>query len=192
MSTTSEAKRCKCEDAICQGDIYRNVKYSYIDSEDDEGVNIVEYEFPLAIIISQACDVIAMESLVNNLQGKATKFMPSILLCPIYNIEVAKNGSHIEEAFITNSIKLEKENVFQSDDMKVANRDWHYRFHSLTINVSGETVLSNAVIDFKHYFSVPMSYLVKHKEERILHLDDIFAEQITLKFATFLSRVAIP
>ena len=53
-------------------------------------------------------------------------------------------------------------------------------------------VLENAILDFKHYFSLPMSYLLQHKEDRILHLDDIFAEQITLKFATYLSRVAIP
>ena len=49
-----------------------------------------------------------------------------------------------------------------------------------------------AVIDFKHYFTVPMTYLIAHKKDRILHLDDLFAEQVTLKFSTYLARVAIP
>lgn len=61
MATKSKAFRSRSTDQICQGDIFKNVKYSYIDSEDGESVNIVEYEFPLALIISQACDVIAME-----------------------------------------------------------------------------------------------------------------------------------
>ena len=46
MSTISKAKKSQLDDQICQGDIFRNVKYSYIESEDDEGVNVVEYEFP--------------------------------------------------------------------------------------------------------------------------------------------------
>ena len=78
MATTSKAFKSQLTDQICQGDIFQNVKYSYIDSEDDEGVNIVEFEFPMAIIISQACDVIAMEEIANNKSGKPAKFMPSI------------------------------------------------------------------------------------------------------------------
>lgn len=42
------------------------------------------------------------------------------------------------------------------------------------------------------YFTVPMTYLIAHKKDRILHLDDLFAEQVTLKFSTYLARVAIP
>lgn len=192
MSTVSKAIKSQKDDLICQGDIYKNVKYSYIDSEDDDSVSIIEYEFPLAIIISQACDVIAMEEIVNNSSGKATKYMPSILLCPIYENDSAKSGNHLEEAFSVNGFAMEKENVFQKDDLKVAKRDWHYRYHFLTIAVGDKIVFENAIVDFKHYFTLPMKYLVFHKEDRILHIDDLFAEQITLKFATYLSRVAIP
>lgn len=192
MATISKASRSKPDDIICQGDIYKSVRYSYIDSEDDEGVNIIEYEFPLAVIVSQACDVLAMEEIVKNGRGKPTKFMPSILLCPIYEKGLAKSGQHIKEAFEENKLVMDQENVFQGDDLKVAKRDWHYRYHSLTIAVGENTLLENAIVDFKHYFTVPMKYLVIHKNDRVLHLDDIFAEQLTLKFATYLSRVAIP
>lgn len=192
MSTISIASRCNLENQICQGDIFRNVKYSYIDSEDNEGVNIVEYEFPMAIIISQACDVIAMEDLIINKSGKPTKFMPSVLMCPIYDHNSAKTGQHIKDAFEHMSLNFESENTYQTNDYKVATRDWHYRIHALTIEADNSIVLENAIIDFKHYFTVPISYLVSHKNDRVLHLDDLFAEQITLKFATYLSRVAIP
>ena len=192
MATKSKAYRSELTDQICQVDIFCNVKYNYIDSEDNEGVNVVEYEFPLAIIISQACDVIAMESLVQSKSGKPAKFMPSILMCPIYEQNAAKSGQHVRDAFDQLSLNFVSENAFKSDDYKVAERDWHYRIHALTVEVGENTVIENAVIDFKHYFTVPMTYLVAHKNNRLLHLDDLFAEQITLKFATYLTRVAIP
>ena len=192
MSTKSKAVSCTHDDAICQGDVFKNVKYSFIDSEDDTDVNIVELEFPLAIIISQACDVIAMNDIIENKTGKPAKFMPSILLCPIYEKEAAKKGIHIEDYFSVNSIALEQESVYQKDDYKVSQRDWHYRYHALTIELNKNIVIDNAIIDFKHYFTVPMSYLVAHKDDRLFRVDDLFAEQITLKFSKYLSIVAIP
>ena len=192
MATKSKAYMSKLTDQLCQGDIFRNVKYSYIDSEDEDGANIVEYEFPLAIIISQACDVIAMEELILNKAGKPAKFMPSILMCPIYERNISKSGEHIKNAFDQLSLEFKVENTYQRDDYNVAQRDWHYRIHALTVEANENIVIDNAVIDFKHYFTVPMTYLIAHKKDRILHLDDLFAEQVTLKFSTYLARVAIP
>lgn len=192
MATKSKAYMSKLTDQLCQGDISRNVKYSYIDSEDEDGANIVEYEFPLAIIISQACDVIAMEELILNKAGKPAKFMPSILMCPIYERNISKSGEHIKNAFDQLSLGFKSESTYQRDDYKVAQRDWHYRIHALTVEANENIVIDNAVIDFKHYFTVPITYLIAHKNDRILHLDDLFAEQITLKFSTYLARVAIP
>ena len=192
MSTTSKAFKSQLTDQICQGDIFQNVRYNYIDSEDDEGVNVIEFEFPMAIIISQACDVIAMEDIVNNKSGKPAKFMPSILMCPIYDKSASKYGDHIKEDFSLLSLNIVEEPIYFKDDLKTADKDWHYRFHSLTIETGAEKVLENAIVDFKHYFTVPISYLISHKKDRLLHLDDLFAEQITLKFSTYLARVAIP
>ena len=192
MSTTSKAFKSQLTDQICQGDIFQNVRYNYIDSEDDEGVNVIEFEFPMAIIISQACDVIAMEDIVNNKSGKPAKLMPSILMCPIYDKSASKSGDHIKEAFSLLSLNIVEEPIYFKDDLKTADKDWHYRFHSLTIETGAEKVLENAIVDFKHYFTVPISYLISHKKDRLLHLDDLFAEQITLKFSTYLARVAIP
>ncbi len=192
MSTVSKAFKPQFKDQICQGDIFQNVKYSYIDSEDDKGVNIIEYEFPLALIISQACDVIAMDDIISQKSGKPSKFMPSILMCPIYEHNAAKAGQHIKDAFDQLELRFESENTYQGDDYKVAKRDWHYRIHALKVKADEKTVIDNAVIDFKHYFTVPISYLISHKSDRVLRLDDLFAEQITLKFSTYLARVAIP
>lgn len=140
MSTRSKATYSNKDDHICQGDIYKNVRYNYIESEDDEGVNVVEYEFPLAVIISQACDTISMEQIVNKGNGKPTKFMPSILMCPIYDKDSVKAGLHIMDAFSVNEYEFIKEDTFQKDDYKVAERDWHYRYHALQVVVNSEKV----------------------------------------------------
>ena len=192
MSTNSNAIIPKTDDPICQGDIYKNVRYNYVDNDDGDTVRIMELEFPYAVIISQACDVIAMEQMFANKSGKVTKYMPSVLLCPIYDKALAKSGEHIKDILAELSIQVDDETTYKTDDYKVAERDWHYRFHALTVSVGNEIVLQNDIIDFKHYFTLPMSYLVAHKKDRILHLNDLFAEQLTLKYCTFLSRVAIP
>lgn len=192
MSTISKAEKVKEETQICQGDIFQNVKYTFISNETDDNVEVTEMIFPYAIVISQACDVISMEEMIIKGEGKSTKFMPSILMCPIYDSSSAKSGDHISEAFSELDIKCIQDNVFSRDDKKVADKDWHYRFHPFCVQIGEDKCFEDTIIDFKHYFTVPMSYLVNNKRNRIMHLEDLFAEQITLKFATYLTRVAIP
>ena len=195
MATISKALKTEIADNICQGDVFTDVQYVYIDSQDDNNIEIIEFIFPMAIIVSQACDVISMGEMITTQSGKATKFMPSILMCPIYDYAIAKKTEHLDDAF--EKLYLLKTdgdnaNLFKSEEFKVAKNDWHYRYHSLTVEASGKTILDNAIIDFKHYFTVPASYLMKNRDRRIFRVDDLYAEQITLKFSAFLSRVAIP
>lgn len=195
MATVSKATLSSLEKNICQGDVYHDVKYCYIDSEDNDGVEIVELTFPMAVIVSQACDVNSMGEMVSGQGGKATKYMPAILMCPIYNVEVAKKANHLSDVFTELRIsKQDDQNdvLFNSGELSVAKKDWHYRYHALTIQIAGKTVLENALIDFKHYFTVPAAYLIENRNNRLFRLDSLFAEQITLKFSTYLSRVAIP
>lgn len=195
MSTTSLANTIQANTPICQGDVYKDVKYSYISNENNDTVEVVEYTFPMAIVISQACDVGFMSEMIDLKSGKVNKFMPSILMCPIYDKEEAKNMSHIDDAF--SELHINKENdkttLFNSKEFDIIEKDWHYRFHSLRVQDSHKNpIIENVIIDFKHYFTVPATYLYNNRDKRVCHLDGLFAEQITLKFATYLSRVAIP
>jgi hypothetical protein len=196
MSTTSIAKKAIPNNQICQGDIYKDVKYSYISEDKDDSIEIVEYTFPLAIVISQACDVDFMSRIIETKSGKANKFMPSILMCPIYNREDAKKMSYLDAAFKELDIIKEgdeKTPLFTSKEGEIIDRDWHYRFHALTVIDEAKRILiENAIIDFKHYFTVPASYLYTNRANRLYHMESLFAEQVTLKYATYLSRVAIP
>lgn len=192
MSTTSQAIKCDLSNDVCQGDIFQNVKYNYIEYENEDDVSVIEYIFPYAIVISQGCDAISMSEMVRTGRGKGTKFMPSILMCPIYDETMAKEVKHIDSAFSKLNIQIDKEQLFNSDERKIVLKDWHYRYHALNVMFEKDEVFSKCIIDFKHYFTVPMSYLVNNRQNRKFRLDDIYAEQITLKFATYLSRVAMP
>lgn len=192
MSTISKGVKCNQNDVVSQGDVYQNVHFNYIKSEDADGVNVIEYVFPYAIVVSQGCDVIAMSKMVCANEGKAIKFMPSILMCPIYDEQTAKNADHLIDVFKEFKISNQNEPLYNSKDKNIMDKDWHYRFHSLTIKYKDKIVLEKCIIDFKHYFGIPISYLLRQREDRLFRLDDIYAEQITLKFASFLSRVAMP
>ena len=195
MRTVSQAIIIKDDENISQGDVFQNVKYLYMESEDNTTVNVVEFVFPMAIIISQACDVESMGEMVSEKKGKSTKFMPSVLMCPVYDKETARKTLHLSSAFkeldLLN-LDSSEERLIPKEDIKVASKDWHYRFHDFSVAINKKSILENAVIDFKHYFTVPASYLLENICDRIFRIVDLYAEQITLKFSTFLSRVAIP
>jgi hypothetical protein len=192
MTTVASARYPSKEDSLCQGDIFKEISYTYIDSEDDEGINLIALEFPLSIVVSQACDVTFMSDLQKEKKGKATKYMPSILMCPIYNKEQIRSATHISDISHPGELSIDLEKFYTSEDIKIAEKDYHYRFHVINIKVDDKQIINDAVIDFKHYFSVPASYLLSRIENRLYSLDTIFYEQVTLKFAAYLSRVAIP
>lgn len=76
--------------------------------------------------------------------------------------------------------------------IKVAEKDQHVRFHALKIDVDDKTIVDQAVIDFKHLFSVPMKYLHNHRLQRICTIEDIYIDQIVNKMAAYLARVGLP
>lgn len=195
MATTSVARIIAEKENICQGDVFKNVQYNYINGEDKDNVEIIEYTFPYAIIISQGCDVLSMGEMVENHEGKMTKFMPSILMCPIYHADYASKAKHMDDVFPKFGLKVEEKDdkvLYTRKDKEVMQKDWHYRYHMLRVVIGRDIVMDKACLDFKHYFTVPASYLVRNRKNRIFRLDDIYAEQITLKFSTFLARVAMP
>lgn len=193
MSKVSKIYVPRLEDALMQGDIFTNVEYNYIVAENEDNVEVEELEFPMAIIISQACDVTWMDKFIAENGGNATKYMPTVLMCPIYNYETLKEGKHLEDVLRVENYSSSNTKIYDRKDKDVAERNWHYRLHLFElVDQSGRMVLENMAIDFKHYFTVPIKYLYLNKDKRIYSLDNISAEQITLKFASYLSRVAIP
>ena len=51
---------------------------------------------------------------------------------------------------------------------------------------------SLTILEDKEELTQTLPFVISHKGDTVIHLDDLFAEQITLKFSTYLARVAIP
>ena len=65
------------------------------------------------------------------------------------------------------------------------------RYHYLTFPDNMQIVPS--VIDFKHYFSVNITYLKRVKTEQfVCKIAELYREDISQRFASFLSRVGLP
>lgn len=190
MPTICLSYPAKETDDILQGDIFRDVSYIYKTSETPDYVDITEFQFPYAIVISQSCDISAMSKLIEN-GGKTLKFMPSVLVAPIYDKEALKSGDILDEVINAVDFKMQKEPVFSSKSFGVIENDDHARFHILTFK-DNPTDFNTPMVDFKQYFTVSAEYLKSIREKRICHLEQLFCEQITLRFANYLSRVAIP
>ena len=65
----------------------------------------------------------------------------------------------------SNTVMTNTEAVFTKEDKKVADRDWHYRFHPFTVEMNEKMYFENTIIDYKHYFTIPMSYLINNKNK---------------------------
>lgn len=191
MSTQCEFYTANDLDPVLQGDIFRNISYVYKTEESEEYVDFTEFEFPYVIVLSQSCDISAMSKMIDA-GGKSIKFMPSVLVAPIYDKEVLKNGDIFDEVIEAVDYKMSKESLFNSKTKDVIENDDHYRFHVLDFGKTSMLDIANPMIDFKHYFSVSPEYLNSVRSRRLCHLKQLNCEQITLRYAAYLSRVAFP
>jgi len=180
----------------CQGAIYRDVTFILgldIDSE-DQGVNGIEsFVYPYAVVLSQECDLTqdskARESsqVAGGESSAIDKIVPSVLLCPAYQAEKLREGTHIEEAF---GVRVpRKTNPIYSQ----IERNNSARFHYL----SGYRPLQvpECVLDFKHFFTLPTETLVRcygNTSHLIARLSGAYCEEVSQRFASFLSRIGVP
>ncbi len=177
-------------DLVCQGDVFQSVKYYFSIKEDNDGVDIIELTFPFVVVLSQACDTYFMSDLVNKSTSSQPssnkKFMYSYLVAPIYNLESLKSG----DFFVSDlPINMRKEPQFNSKEKEIAASDMHYRYYLF----KSSSIYDNneAVIDFKHYFTLNAIDLMAQRVNRVGNFDREHTLKIVNKFAAFLTRVGI-
>lgn len=200
MSSISLAHIPKPDAGINQGDVFTDVRYAFIDTEKEDSIEIVEYTFPYAVVVSQSCDVCFMDEFERSDEKAPLKFMPSILMCPIYSFDQVKTSDHLSGIYSELGYKYPKEkNYFVGDDRKVTQKDQHVRFHWLNISLTNKEndevtpFISEAVIDFKHVFSIPMKQLRSIREEqRVCTLNELYIDQIVNKLCAYIARIGLP
>jgi len=174
---------------IVQGDVIRSVEFIERIAEKSGILEISRIEFPLVVVLTQDCDLAQDYTFRWSQQaaGKSEdKFLLSVLVAPLYNLEHVYTGEHLVDL----GMKMEPISRNKTPG-KILRNNQNPRYHFLDFGPDVPVVPS--VVDFKHYFSVSLEYLREVKRDRfVCQLSPLFREDISQRFASFLSRIGLP
>lgn len=172
---------------ISQGDIYKNVEFIEYVAEKEGNIEVSKIIFPLVIVLSQDCDLVQDCKFRYGRPRKTTqdKYLLSVLVAPLYNLEHVYVGEHLSR------LDLQMEPIKRKatpGEYLIKNERPRYHY----LEFPQEIPITPSVIDFKHYFSVNVEYLRKIKSNLICRVSPVYREDISQRFASFLSRIGIP
>lgn len=173
---------------VCQGDVFRNIECVEDVTQINGTLEVSKITFPLVFVLTQDCDL-EQDYRVRWSRRKAAnqdKALVSVLVAPLYNAEHVYLGQHLSEL----DLQMEKINKGRSPGGNLRTNQ-NPRYHYLEFPTAIQIVSS--VIDFKHYFSVHVEYLKRIKRTQfVCQLADLYREDVTQRFASFLSRIGLP
>ncbi len=162
-----------------QGDILQNLQYKYITDDGETG----SFTFPFWVIMSQECDLEHDFKATNGEYKDQDKCLKAILACPAFPSEQLKAGTHMQNLSLTM-------NTWGSDLWKKIQANKDPRFHTIVTTEIAE--LPNMVIDFKWCFTFPREYIYSELNNKVACLDVPYKEQLSQRFAYYLSRIPLP
>lgn len=176
------------ENRLCQGDIVRDIKFvTWAEkTADSDSIQITKKEIPYGVVMTQDCDLEQDTKNRRSTESKnQDKFLQSILLCPAYPAAGLRAGTHLEDE----NLVMERINT---DRWKVVKGNNNARYHYLPEYSNYQ--IPEAVIDFKHYFTVPSEKISEALglERRIGSLGELFREDLSMRFSQYLSRIGLP
>jgi len=173
---------------ICQGDIIKDVEYIEYVSEKEGNIEVSKIIFPLSIVLTQDCDLSQdykfRWSKANT--SNEDKWLMSVIVAPIYNVEHVYTGDHLSELDMKMTPISRKRTPGKNLQSNETPR-YHY------IEFPEDSSIPPSVIDYKHYYSVNVAYLKKHKiGNYACQIGVLFRENISQRFASYLSRIGLP
>lgn len=177
----------KYNERVCQGDIFKNIEYIEYTVEKEGEIEISKIVYPLVIILTQDCDLAQDHTFRWGKEKKKTqdKYLLSSLVAPLYNVEHVLKGNHLSELGLNMCVfdsKTQKNNLRINEIPR-----YHY------LEFPPEIPIVPSVIDFKHYFTANILYLSKIKKENfVCKVFELYREDISQRFASFLSRIGLP
>lgn len=172
---------------VSQGDVFRNVECIEYVAEKRGTIEVSKIEFPLVVVLTQDCDL--EQDARYKIKGKEKppsddKRLFSVLVAPLYNAEHVFQGSHLAD------LKLKMQTI-DSKRAKTLKQNETPRYHYL--DFPANTPVVSQVIDFKHYFSVNLSYLEKIRRQNfVCQISELFREDMSQRFAAYLARIGLP
>jgi len=180
--------RIRKRSRISQGDIYKDVEFIEYAIEKEGVIEISKIIFPFVMVLTQDCDLNQDYTVRWARNGAANhdKKIISVIVAPLYNVEHVYSGEHLSELeMIMAEIKKGKT---QGNTLR-QNQTPRYHYLEFPANVP----IVSSVIDFKHYFTVNVEYLKKHKKVNfICQIGPLYREDVSQRFSSYLSRIGLP
>lgn len=182
------------------GDIYRNVEYvenisEETVTEENEEVRILEIKkiiFPYVVILTQDCDLAQDYKFRFDREKSGDKILLSVLVAPIYNAEDVFEGKHLSKIRdrLMQTIKVKKGKKLTTVGKHLVHNETP-RYHYLEF--PKEVPIVPSIIDFKHYFSLDVEHLYEIREQNfVCKISELYREDISQRFASFISRIGLP
>lgn len=171
---------------VSQGDVFRDIELPEGLIEGPEDLTVVSRIIPYLVVVSQDCD---LEHDFNNRSNPNSqnhdKYLQNILYLPAFVSESFRVGSHFESF----NLKMES---WPSEPWKKIKSNQNYRFHYLERWEPFQ--IPELIIDFKHYGTISreLLYRQENKEKYLGTIAELFRENLSSRFAFYLSRVALP
>ena len=175
---------------VSQGDVFRDVECVEYVVERRGIIEVSKLVFPLVVVLTQDCDLEQDSRCRQRLkQAQGTthdKKLFSVLVVPLYNADQVFQGQHLTDLNLTmEPIRANK----TPGTMLMQNERPRYHY----LNFPKEIPIVPSIADFKHYFSVNVSYLERARSKQfICRLSELFREDLSQRFAAYLSRIGLP
>jgi hypothetical protein len=149
-------------------------------------IEVARVVFPLAIVLTQDCDLEQDYRFRAETLPTQDKWLISVLMAPLYNLEHVYQGEQLSEL----GIRMERVPKAGNTGNFLRNNE-RPRYHYLDFEENVPIVPS--VIDFKHYFSATVNYLMEIKPSAyVCSVAPLFREDIAQRFAGYLARIGLP
>lgn len=173
---------------ISQGDIYKDVEFIEYAIEKAGVIEISKIVFPFVVVLTQDCDL-NQDYTVRWARNGGTshdKKIISVIVAPLYNAEHVYKGEHLSE------LEMAMAEIPKGKSPgKTLRQNQTPRYHYLEFPTN--VLIVSSVIDFKHYFTVNVEYLKKHKKRNfICQIGPLFREDVSQRFSSYLSRIGLP
>lgn len=173
---------------VAQGDVIRDVDFIERVSEQRGVLEVSRVRFPAVLVLTQDCDLEQDHSLRRQFKDRKSedKLLLSVLVAPLYNVEHVYTGQHLSE--LDQRMQQINRTATPGNNLR---RNETPRYHYLEF--PAEVPLAASVVDFKHYFSVEVNELRRRKSrDFVCQLADLYREDVSQRFASFLGRIGLP
>lgn len=168
-----------------QGDVLRDLTVVQWAEVSDGEIDIQDRLLSYCVLLSQDCDLEHDFNSRNGVAANNDKFLTSALLIPAYPAETFRAGTHLA----TLSLSMQRHSTDAWKRLK-GNNEARYHF----LNGEASLQVPELVLDFKHYLTIPRDVLYRgnNAASYLATIEVIYREQLSLRFASYLSRIGLP